>query len=30
MMRFLTPELIGDDDIIAACDAIARSDPSGV
>jgi AcrR family transcriptional regulator len=30
MMRFLTPELIGDDDIIAACEAIARSGPSGV
>jgi AcrR family transcriptional regulator len=25
MLRFLTPELIGDDDIIAACEAIGRS-----
>ena len=25
MLRFLTPELIGDDDIIAACEAIARA-----
>lgn len=29
MLRFLTPELIGDDEIIAACEAIARSGPSG-
>jgi AcrR family transcriptional regulator len=27
MLRFLTPELIGDDDIIAAFDAIGRSTP---
>src|SRR5262245_18739540 len=27
MLRFLTPELIGDDDIIAAFDAIGRSAP---
>jgi AcrR family transcriptional regulator len=28
MLRFLTPELIGDDEIIAAFDAIGRSTPS--
>ena len=28
MLRFLTPELIGDDDIIAAFDAIGRSTPA--
>jgi len=27
MLRFLTPELIGDDDIIAAFDAVGRSTP---